>query len=257
MKDTPIHFSEDVIEDARRDAELRFPHEAVGLVIGGEYFPVENISPTPETHFLVDPKLVAQAYKSGKFEGAIHSHTNGNAFPSELDMKRQISMALPWGIVVLSPRGATIDYFELGDHTNEAPLEGCVWRPAIHDCFGLMRRYYWQVLGIKLPNIPRTDNWWEVDTEAFFHEKRPLFGMFKEVPVSDLQKHDVILFAIGGPDPNHFAVYEGNNVIIHHMTNGLSARRPLNTLGAKAYGAFRLDPNETIEIATRCNGETT
>lgn len=247
-KDAPNIFPGQVIEDARVHALACFPNESVGFVIDGMYVPQENVSKTPRNHFVVADKAVADAYLSGTFEGVIHSHTDGAAFPSVMDMAYQIATAMPWGVVVLSRRGQVKDYFELGNHTLEAPLEGCLWRPAIHDCFGMVRRYWWQRNRTLLPDIPRTDNWWEVDTGEFYRVHRPIFDHFEEVANFDLCPGDVILFAIGGPDPNHFAIYEGDNVILHHMTNCLSARRPLNTLSAKIFKVFRLQPAAIPEV---------
>lgn len=240
-------FSTDVLNAASKDAERRFPNESCGLVIytedGQVYVPCHNAHPDPANHFSIAQRTVARAMADGSLAGVIHSHPDGQGTPSKHDMVQQIAMGVPWGIFALGRGGRVREYFSFGDHTLNAPLVGQPWRAAVYDCLGLVRRFFWQVHGVRLPDVAREDNWWETDTEAFYHEHRPMFTQVVDVAPSEVQAGDFVLFAIGGPAPNHFGVYTGDNVMLHHMSNGLSARRPLNTLHAKIIKGFRLRPD--------------
>mgnify|MGYP000464524408 CR=1 FL=1 len=73
-----------------------YPNEGCGLIDGdGRWVPVANVSPRPETAFLIAPG-VAQAHGA---RAILHSHPNDWRCPSHTDMEAQAASGLPWGIV--------------------------------------------------------------------------------------------------------------------------------------------------------------
>ena len=46
----------------------------------------------------------------------------------------------------------------------------------------------------------------------------------REVKIEDIQYGDILLMNIESPVPNHAAIYLGENIILHHVTNRLSSR---------------------------------
>lgn len=92
------------VRDALREhAGRAFPHEACGLLIGavdGERvfitraLPCPNLAPVEERHhrFTIDPRAVINVRRSLRgtpesIVGFYHSHTNGRAVPSALDLE--------------------------------------------------------------------------------------------------------------------------------------------------------------------------
>lgn len=62
----------------------RFPHEACGLLLNtGTMVTAKNVSPTPETAFVVDPDTVAKWWPL--VSGVWHSHCYDAAVPSQAD----------------------------------------------------------------------------------------------------------------------------------------------------------------------------
>ena len=59
----------------------------------------------------------------------------------------------------------------------------------------LFRDYYDQVLGEKLPDFKRADNWWQGGENLYLDGYRKA-GFEK---VDDLQEHDVILMRVASP----------------------------------------------------------
>jgi cell wall-associated NlpC family hydrolase len=47
---------------------------------------------------------------------------------------------------------------------------------------------------------------------------------FQEVLCYDIERHDVILTRTGTRAAGHAAIYVGDNLILHHLTDQLSAR---------------------------------
>jgi proteasome lid subunit RPN8/RPN11 len=112
------------VRDALRGhAERAFPHEACGLLIGRvedegvvvtRALPCPNQAPLEERHhrFSIDPRAVINVRRSlrGSAEsivGFYHSHTNGRAVPSALDLEH--IRLWPETVWVIVPEGGEFE----------------------------------------------------------------------------------------------------------------------------------------------------
>ena len=91
------------------------------------------------------------------------------------------------------------------------------------DCYGLVRNYYRMNYGLELGNYARPGDFAHANldliSDNFFNEGFKIV----EVPLSNLDIGDGLLMQINGsPLVNHVAVYVGNNMILHHLYQGMS-----------------------------------
>ena len=110
----------------------------------------------------------------------------------------------------------------------DAPLLGAEYEHGVTDCYGLVRRWYWQVRGLVLPDFPRSPEWWEHGGDLFTENFRSVG--FKAVPLTTSPElGDVLLMPIASRSgvPNHSAVYVGADTILHHLPKQLSRREGL------------------------------
>lgn len=205
------------LDHAMREA----PREACGLLIverGREiYVPCRNLA-VGSNHFILDPLGYAAAEERGEIVAVIHSHPGAPPEPSQADRVACEASGVPWHIVGL-PSGAWASIEPCG---YVAPLVGRTWAHGVLDCYGIVRDYYGQVLGISLPNFAREDEWW-LKGQNLYLDNFAKAG-FEEVNPVTLREHDVVLMQIRSQVPNHAAVYVGGNLILHHNTNRLSSR---------------------------------
>lgn len=154
-------FKSQIIEHA----EDAFPEECLGVIVDGKYERLVNVSHDPENLFEMSEED-EDRFGFGipghgtKPEAVVHSHPMGPLWPSEGDMKAQIAHDVPF--VMLGHDSAIgWDYWELGDHTLDYPLEDRLFRHGVTDCYHAIRSWYWQERGILLPDFARRDKWWE------------------------------------------------------------------------------------------------
>lgn len=62
-----------------------YPKEACGVIINDKYYKCNNISETPETSFIIDPKDMADMLDIGEIDYIVHSHCNSEATLSVSD----------------------------------------------------------------------------------------------------------------------------------------------------------------------------
>ena len=92
-----LYLSANVLEALRAHAARAFPDECVGLLFGRgdrvtRAHPLPNASPTPRTHFFADPTALLRALQGADARGethlgSYHSHPEGDAWPSETDLR--------------------------------------------------------------------------------------------------------------------------------------------------------------------------
>lgn len=233
---------------ARRHAEIEWPREAIGYVIGnGEYLPLVNVHDDAENHVAISAEQEAE-YRDEKI-AVIHSHClkSGEfhaadgplaAGPSEHDMRQQIAHACPWGLVVVVDGHSHESVIWWGDELPVAPL---LRRPFIHgvfDCYSIIRdayrtdeygfvRDYLGKESILLPEFPRDFGWWDkpgggaVVQQNLYREGFKAAG-FVEIEQHQMRPGDVFLAQVLAPVTNHGGVYLGNGEILHHLRNRLS-----------------------------------
>lgn len=209
-----------VIAAAQAHAIAEFPREACGVVTSAGYVPLPNIASDPYANFRIDEYAILGV----DVLAVLHSHPNGPAHPSSVDMAQQIATGVPWGIIVTDGVGA-LPPVMWGDFLLDSPLLG---RPFIHgvtDCFSLIRAWFWQEKGVYLADIPRNDLWWE-DGGNLYLENFVAWG-FTIVDRDEARYGDVFLSQVASRTVNHGGVILDDGLCVHHLTNRLSLREPL------------------------------
>ena len=222
-------FGEDIDSAARDHSMRRAPFECCGIVKEGQYIECENLADNPKRSFKIKPSLLIGA------EAIVHSHVaqNGDGpHPSALDMQGMIRTAIPWGIVWTDGKAASGPLW-LGDHLLDEPLEGRKFMHGVRDCYSLVRSWRWQKFKIKMPDVPRNNEWWKkkdgIEPKDLISESLEAAGAYYIEP-SEAKENDILIMQIGARVPNHCAVLEANNVILHHAggsEKNLSGRAPL------------------------------
>lgn len=206
------------------------PRECCGIVKDGKYFECDNLADNPRRSFKIKSHLLVGA------EAIVHSHVaqNGDGpHPSALDMQSMIRTAIPWGIVWTDGNAAHGPVW-IGDHLLDVPLIGRKFLHGVFDCYSLVRSWRWQKFGIKIPDVPRNNEWWKkkdgIEPKDLISESMESAGCFA-IDVSEAKENDILIMQIGSRVPNHCAVLESNNIILHHAggsPENLSRREPLN-----------------------------
>jgi proteasome lid subunit RPN8/RPN11 len=216
-------------------ADAQAPRECCGLVVRRadgalQYMPCRNLAHDAD-QFMIDPQDAADAEDAGEVVAYAHSHVFAPPAPTDADRASMARTGLPW-IIVNHP---------LGSYTvNEpvpfvAPMTGRAFVHGVHDCYGIVRDWYVQELGILLNDYPRHYGWWDSDDgpdlyrENFAHEGFVLVheGTLDTAALGTLRTHDLLLMRIRARRDNHMAVYVGGNVILHHLVDQLSRREAL------------------------------
>lgn len=85
------------------------------------------------------------------------------------------------------------------------------------DCYGLVREVYKRTFGIDLPNYARPEDF-EFSTLELVSRivSNPDF-IKKNLNPNALVVGDVLGFRVAAPRTDHFGIYIGNNLFLHHM----------------------------------------
>ena len=81
------------VEDIIADATERYPTEACGFIIDGEYVPKRNISDEPTKTFQIHKKAYIAAERKGGLDDVGQSHPDGDKCPTQLEMEKQVEPA--------------------------------------------------------------------------------------------------------------------------------------------------------------------
>jgi proteasome lid subunit RPN8/RPN11 len=211
-----------------------YPQECCGVIAGGFYKPCRNVSPDPRNAFEIDPEDYADAEDNGPVTAIVHSHPGGQARPSEADLSACEAAGVPEWIIVslgaqLDGSVAVEDWYTFSPSGYSAPLVGCQFSHGTNDCYGLIRRYYWQERGEDLPDFYRANDWWQDGHSDLYTEGFPKAGFVAMPEGTEYAVGDVLLMRIHSRNnvPNHAAVYIGDGRILHHCYNALSRRDEL------------------------------
>lgn len=95
-------------------------------------------------------------------------------------------------------------------------LLGFPWEINNRDCFTLTQGFFDQNFGIKIPDVARPNNW-NADRLDLIGKVYPRTGFQKVTDMwDDLRPCDVLACSVQSSNPNHLAIYIGNNELLHH-----------------------------------------
>lgn len=213
----------------REFGEAQYPNEACGLVVkvGKKSLPVvcRNRAEDPRNNFVMDIHDYAAAADQGEIIGVWHTHVECPNSPSDADLVGCENSGLPWyitsihksedgfisdGPIVVNPSGFELPYLE---------------RPYVFgvlDCWSLVRDYYRREFGITLGDYPRIEKFWEQGHD-FFGQNWKNEGMVKLIDREPIPG-DLFILQTGHANPNHIAIYIGDDMILHHCHGRLSRR---------------------------------
>ena len=227
MMQLPAEIKQQILEHAIHDS----PIESCGLlaVVNGKvrYFWCENIAETPDEHFIL--RGWEDVEDQGEIVGIVHSHPTTAPEPSMADKVACEKSGLPWHIV--NPNTREWGYCEPSGF--KLPYVGREFVFGVIDCYTLVRDWYANELGISLRDYERRDKFWERG-ENLYMDNFAAEG-FRQIPVEQIQRGDLILMNLVSPLPNHAAIYLGDQMILHHVQSRLSSR-DVYAIGAGYYG---------------------
>lgn len=214
-----------LMDAIRAHVAAEYPNEACGVVVqtgrAQNYIPCRNIADNPTEAFTLAPEDKQAAAEQGEIIMIIHSHPDVvSLVPSEVDRVQCDWSGVEWGIMSW-PDGdfCTISPREDRDYT------GRRWVLGFADCWTLIREWYQRERGIETGNYSVDYEWWVDGKENRYDDNWQKEG-FVEVPADQMQPGDMVMMQIQSPVTNHAAIYLGDNLILHHMTDQLSARVP-------------------------------
>ncbi len=260
-------FSDKVLEAAREHAREKYPEESCGIVARGKYIKVLNSAEDPSTHvegnpncncrlcsFVISPKAANKYLYT--CEGVIHSHPNGNAYPSKADMAGQIQMDIPWAIIPLDEEREYEAIEWGGDYI--PPIIGREFVHGVTDCCSIIRDVFrlgkdklaeqdisWPFDPIPFEECAREDGWW-ANGENLYEDNIKGHG-FVEIKSHEARPGDVFLLKIRSQITNHGGVLLEDNLILHHLPNRVSRREVAGAWGAHAHIWLRYVGKENVD----------
>lgn len=213
----------------REIAELRYPYEACGFIVGAGkktlVIEKQNEAHNKRAQFLMNPEAWIEAEQEGEILGVWHTHVEEPAQPSPADLAACEESELPWFLMSIHKRSDCFEFSDLIYFEPKGYEQPYVGRPYVYgtfDCWSLVVDYLKRELGISISNsYPRLENFWLKDETNFFDTHFANEGLI-EVD-GELQKGDVLMFQtdVSG-HANHVGVFIGNNQFLHHVQGRLS-----------------------------------
>ena len=203
-----------------------WPRAVCGAILrtddGLDYRPVFDIANNSRQHFRLGPDALATHEADlGELAAVVYSHpcsadTESDMLlhtPSAAQMREQLRLAVPFGILVCRPE-RVIDRFWFGDPCPVEPLLGRPFRHGVWDCYSVVRDWYRLEQDLVLPEFPRDWNWW-VHGLDMYSQGFEKVG-FQLIDREDAGPGDAALFRIRARVPNHAAVLEDDEWLVHH-----------------------------------------
>lgn len=187
----------------------------------GHFFqPLPNLAVDRSTCFEMSEKAV---FSGGNACAIVHSHPQGQAYPSRHDMVQQQASQLPWAIAI--PKGQPhAGVFWFGGDSPPLMMRG--YRHGVTDCFSLIRDWFAIEHQINLPDYPRAWEWWQGSKDAgkdknkdndLYRNNFAAHGFRMLEDDTPREIGDVAMMHILGPVINHAAIWIGQGLILHHL----------------------------------------
>lgn len=215
-------FAREEIEKAKAHAVSCWPKESCGLIVGGLYVECENVSLDPENSFVMKASCIVDA--GSALQAVIHSHPRGGRSPTAMDMRAQLDTGCIFGIIPCSQYEAAEPVY-WGDFILDQPLIGREFIHGVLDCYSLIRSYFWQTKGLKLPDVARDTEWWD-DGENLYLDMFQSLG-FRVIDKKDVVVGDGFIGRVRSPVPNHGGIILERGLALHHLDGRLSRREPI------------------------------
>lgn len=190
-------------------AKQQYPSECCGLIVDGDYITCKNVADDPAETFRISRDDWQPA------DVVVHSHPQGQRYPSGADRQAQHKMRCDWWIAV-----AGTGNWEIVKYRYAPLLRGRTFEYGKRDCYSMVEDAY-MLCGIELMAYKRKGEAQEIADNAFI-VNFPRSG-FYQVELTDMQPGDVILTSIRG-NANHASIYLGDEQVLHHPYGGLSRR---------------------------------
>lgn len=244
-----MQLTNDQIDVINAETLKQWPKEAVIAITADGAIPLENTHEDPVNYFRVDARAF---YEAGGI-ALVHSHTysldeiderahlgSDKRVPSFADMTTQKAMDIPFGIVACdgSEVSPALWFPDL-----DSPLEGHEYTHGVHDCFRVLRAWYWQNLGTYINEHPRDPDWY-IARPKMYIEEFPNEG-FREIPHDELKVGDVLIIRLVGIHESHCGVYLGNDTFIHHENDKLSMVENYSRWRSRVTRVLRHKDNES------------
>ena len=234
---TAINMIDDKLkQEILAHAEQCKPQESCGFVVfDGQqniYIPCINVSPDPINYFEIVPEEFIAAEDVGRIVALVHSHPdsaeeNGLPYLSTADRECQVRLDLDFWLVVDG---------EIKQFRNIPPLLGRQFENNKQDCRNIVLDSY-MLAGVELPDKSEyAFDWFE--SSNLYEDGLQRCGFYKLIQEDDVQLGDVVLIQVGANVANHAGIYLGNQTILHHSQDRLSARVP--------YGGFWLNNTHSV-----------
>jgi cell wall-associated NlpC family hydrolase len=194
---------------------LNKSEESCGLILNIhnslDIYKCRNISYHKKNHAILNPYDYIKASKLGKIVGHFHSQPTGEI--SYLDYINASGHNLNSIIYIIDKDKFYLINPDKKDYLN---LD---YKCGVSDCYSLVRNYFKKELNIQLNDYNREDGWWKVNPNLILENFTKEDGI--EVEFKDIKVNDILAFEIAGATC-HFAIYLGNNFILHHPINDKS-----------------------------------
>lgn len=200
--------------------QASLPKEACGVITTSGYIKCNNLDTTND-NFILDPEDLMRIEDSGEdILYIVHTHPYTSCIPSETDLKGIELSNLPW-IIMDAKQNVSINI----PNNQKLPLIGRIFEYGITDCYTLVVDYYREKFNIDVEDFDRLSlDWWK-DYGTTYTELYTRAGFNL---VNEIKEHDLLVMAMNSDEPNHYAIYLGNNNILHHAVNRLSCIEPIS-----------------------------
>lgn len=222
----------DLLDAIQQHGAACYPSEACGVVIrkGNKSLalPCKNVSDTPRTHFVMDVSDYSAAADQGEVIGIWHTHVETSSRPSDADRVGCENSEVPWYVVGVFKAGEGFRFdamTTLEPSGFELPYLERPYAFGVLDCWSLVRDYYRREYNIALGDYPRIERFWAKGCDFFGDEsnweREGFVTLIDELP----KEGDLFLMQTDNTgNPNHVAIYIGNDMILHHSYGRLSMR---------------------------------
>lgn len=218
-----------IVMHIHQAARWEYPNEACGVVVSIGKKPIalscRNLARNPKDQFVMSPEDYAMAASQGEILAIWHTHVECDPVASDADKIGCENTQLPWYIVSVYMKDdgefhfSDLNFIEPTGYELDYVGRPYVW--GVIDCFTILRDYYRKEFGIHINDYPREEPNGKTG-HHYFIDAFEFEGFVLLDAHAPYKKGDLIFMQIQGMEPNHCAIYIGDDKILHHCVNRLS-----------------------------------